>query len=623
MFFKIKIYDLVKNLIDILIILFTCILSIKKGGYYISDSQFYINYIIIIFVIYVINEIFNWFNKRKNKVIDDESKIKSKSYNNKYIVIILAVMLAISYLLPIIFNVSIDIEEAMWEMLKYVVFAIIIYIVSNSNNKRLYLITIIIVAAIQVILGIDGISNRIFSDSLKNLNSGYLSKDLDRLSGTIQYANLTGLIFTISSVILLSYINNILSILVINKEKTSIELKKQKFNKIKLIFFNLLFMLFSICILLTKSKMILILYLIAILIILIKNKTSIKLNIIVNLLISFLASINIEDLIYVDSNKIYFTIFSYIVLNMIISNYIIKKIYLNTRLIKYYLEKKEKLLFKRNNFKYKGVIILLIIIVLFSILIQFKTTLNLTDKSKITNITRTYYSLNNNINNFNIKFNTKENSSFNITVYGILKNNSKEYLENHSLSNKSNIDICNIKVENKNYKAITLEFNNIKGNIEIDEIILNDKTKVIEYMLLPTDLIFRFKDVVHLNSTSITDRIEYNKDALKIWSESKLIGFGGEGFRHKYKDVQTYNYNSREVHNVYLQILVESGLIGVIIFITIIILTLKNKTNNYIKLTFILFIIHNIVDLNFSYLIGVVIFAILTGYILNDKINKI
>ena len=622
MFLKESIYNTIKNTIDMVIIFFTCILCIKKGGYYISDSEFYINYIIILFLIYIINEVFNYFNKKKNNIIDKNNKNIEITKKNKYIIILLAFMLVISYCLPIIFNMYLDYTEAIYEMLKYFVFFIIIYIISNSNNKKIYLITIIILGLIQTIFGIDGISNRVFSDTLKNVNSGYLSKDLDRLSGTIQYANLAGLIFTISSIILLKYLNNLINKIKFSKDKIITEISKN--NKIKMIILNVFFILFTLCILLTKSKMILILYLISLLVIFIKNRTCAKLNIIVNTVIAFLASANVENLIYIDNGKIYVTVLSYIVLSIIITNIIIKNIFLNNKLINYYLNLKYKII---ENIKIKKnkrifiIIFILILVVSFIILMGLKTDLTLTNQSKIATITRTYYNLNNEYNNFNIKFDTKTDSSFYITVYGINKDNTKTYIEKHSLSDKSNINDCNIKVNNKDYKAIMLEFSNVKGYIKIEEIILNGKTKVIEYLLLPTDLIFRINDVIHFNSTSVTDRVEYNKDALKIWNESKLIGFGGEAFRHKYKEVQTYNYSSREVHNVYLQILVESGIIGFVIIITIVILTLKIKTDVYVKLCFIIFCIHNIVDLNFSYLIGVIIFAILIGYILNNKKN--
>ena len=613
MFFKIKIYDLVKNLIDILIIFFTCILCIKKGGYYISDSQFYVNYIFLIVIIYIINEVFNWFNNRKNKVIEDS---KSKLFTKKNIIIILSSLLGFAYAMPILFNTYIEYTEALWEMFKYFILFILIYIVSNSNNKKIYIINIIFLGVIQVIFGIDGISSRIFSDFLSNINSGYLSKDLDRLSGTIQYANLAGLIFLISSILILKYIN-------LNIDKLDNKINKLiNKNSMIVIINNVFFMLFSICILLTKSKMILVMYIISMLIIIFKNKGLIKLNILINIILSFIATTNIEDLIYIDVNKIYFTVFSYIILSLLISYYFLKYIVFNVKIKEIYSNTKFKINKATNKIKYKSVLTVILIILTLLILTLFTTTLKLTQTSNSSNVSRTYYDIKEGKNTFNILFKTLQNSSFSITVYAIDENSNKIYLENHSLSDESQVDICKIDINNtEKYKGVVLEFNEIVGIVEIKEILLNNNKQVIEYMLLPTDLIFRINDVIHFNSTSITDRIEYNKDALKIWNESKLIGFGGEAFRHKYKEVQTLKYTSREVHNVYFQILVESGIIGFVIIISVIILTLKVKADLYIKLSFIIFIIHNIFDLNFSYMIGVVIFAMIIGYI-NNKLNS-
>lgn len=622
------IYDKIKSYIDVIIVVLTLILSVKKGGFYASDSYFYINSIVVIFFVYLLNNIIFKFSGDFNSYI---KKIKCDFSNNKvkYISILLSFLLIIAYALPIIFNTYINYNDSINEMLRYFAMFSIIYIVANSNNKKTYIILIVLIGILQVIFGIDGIANRYLQSFLKTYNSGYLSKDLDRLSGTIQYANLTGLIFTISSIIVIKYLNKYINMI---KEKDMV--LKYSFNKFKYTVFNVCLMLFTICTILTKSKMILALYLVSLLIIFVRENSLLKFNIISVLILSFMGATNIEELIYIDLNNIYFTVICYIVLCIMISNIYIKYIVLNKPLHKYLIKKIEFIKTKiplKNNMENNKLIIgkscikllkvmfnLLVIGIAIYFLTLFTTSLNIKEESNYTQIERTYYNLSDE-NIFEIAFGLEENSSIYIDV--IAKTNTSEdiRLETHIVEESNNVDSCKITFDNNDYKCITLKFYNIEGNVEIKEILLNEDVQVIEYLLLPTDLMFRIVDVVNLNSTSLTDRVQYNKDAIKIWETSKIIGLGGEAFKYEYKYVQTVDYNSTEVHNIYLQTLVESGMIGFIILIILIIFILKQKTDKYIKLAFIIFIVHSIFDLNFSYLIGIIIFGILIGILINKE----
>jgi O-antigen ligase len=161
-----------------------------------------------------------------------------------------------------------------------------------------------------------------------------------------------------------------------------------------------------------------------------------------------------------------------------------------------------------------------------------------------------------------------------------------------------------------------------KGSISITEFKLNEKEKPLEYSILPSDIVFRFRDSFY-GSTSLRDRLNYVKDSYKIWITSPIFGTGGEGFKHLYKNVQTFNYTSTEAHNSILQIFVESGIIGGISICLIIYLILKGNKFSIIKLTFIMFIVHSLTDLNFSYLICLIVFSMLIGIIENKNRSEV
>lgn len=618
------IYNKFKYYIDIILIVLTVLLSIKKGGFYASDSSFYTSSIIVIFVIYLINEIvFKLINNKK-------SSIKNNIENNKtkYIIIILSFLLYIAYLLPVIFNKCVSYNDAINESLRYFSLFAVIFIVSNSNNKKKYMISLIVIGLTQVLFGIDGISSRHMSGFLKEYNTGYLSKDLDRLSGTIQYANLTGLIFTISSIICFKNL-----VKYVDKIKKNDKILKFSVSKFKYIIINIVLTLLFISILLTKSKMILLLYLISLLVIFLKENIFIRGNILIVAMISFLASTNIDTLIYINKESIYFTSISYIILSIIVSNGYIKYVILNKPLHKYILNKLNRLneVKKTKGVTYTdrskskklliGMISIIFIVVAIYSLTLFKTTLKLSESSTLSQVERTYYNLNKDNNEFGLEIEMKKNSSMHIDI--IAKDRKSNYIKLETnkidyLTNEFN-NIVNLNFKNDNYKCIILKFYNIVDEIEIKNISLNGDNKTIQYLMLPSDLMFRIKDTLHLNSTSLTDRFEYYKDSIKIWNKNKLIGRGGETFKYEYKFVQTLNYNSTEVHNIYLQTLVESGVIGFIILILLSFIIIKQKTNVYIKMCLVIFLVHSIFDLNFSYLIGIVIFGIISGVILNNS----
>lgn len=66
---------------------------------------------------------------------------------------------------------------------------------------------------------------------------------------------------------------------------------------------------------------------------------------------------------------------------------------------------------------------------------------------------------------------------------------------------------------------------------------------------------------------SFQSRLVFDRDALKIIADHPLIGTGGGGWNALYHTYQDSQYFTTEVHNHFLQVGVEAGLIGLVVFV--------------------------------------------------------
>ena len=309
---------------------------------------------------------------------------------------------------------------------------------------------------------------------------------------------------------------------------------------------------------------------------------------------------------------IYLATFIGVVLNIVVSLLIDRITLKHTKidLIKY---------FKLKNF----LIIIGILLIYLVIAFSTHTKIVLNSISNVPYITRNMYKIDKereNVVDIEIK-EMVEDTRYEIEIFKVMSNNEftlvdKLYYYSNTTGN------FNINIEpSKDLRYINVNINCTKGKIIINKLNVNEK-EYTNYLLMPSDLIYRFKDTIHINP-NLNYRMEYIKDALKIWKSSIkniLIGVGGEGFRNEYKYFKTSDYNSTEVHNIYIQILLESGIVGLAIFILFIFQIIKKTKFNYLKLSWYVIIVHGIFDLDFSYMIILAIFGILTGLL--DKKEK-
>ena len=146
------------KIFDYIVCCMLFILSIKKGGFYKSDTIFFN---LVINIIAIISIIISYI---KNK----ECSIKNK-------VGTLILFFSISYILPILLKNYSSLNDSIFEMIRYFNIYLIYSIVKNSNNKKIYVKSIICIAVFLVILGIDQIAKGYATNLLNSFNSGYFA----------------------------------------------------------------------------------------------------------------------------------------------------------------------------------------------------------------------------------------------------------------------------------------------------------------------------------------------------------------------------------------------------------------------------------------------------------------
>lgn len=571
---------------DYILVILLIVLSLSKGGFYKSDILIVSIGISIIAFLYTLFYLFKL--------------LKEKKYKTD-IISILLLILSFCYLLPIMFNNYADLNSSIFEAIRYFNLYFIYSIVKKTNNKKVYIYTIIGITLLQCILSIDGVGNRYLENILTNFGSGYLDRDFTRMSGTLQYANVLAILCLISLVFVFEFIQN----------------------ETKLFNYILLYMtLFTItsALILTGSRAVFLLWIFSIILsFCIKNKEIYK-NIFTY--VPMLALIGIyTNLMYKNmlSYKVYFIFLIFISLSIGIAFFTYKIYYI------YLTKYKEKINIKKT---YVIILFFILVIIYFIIGFSFSEPINIDANDNITSRdvilsnlikgenTITFQVISNEDDTrYKLKLNSVDNKNCekNIKEFNYFDNTSGNF------EYKFNLD--------SDIKYLKLYVECEKGDMTLSNVYLNTFEQKLNYILIPNEIVYRFKDLF-TGSTSTFDRINYYIDAIKIICKSVpnfVIGTGGEGFNNIYEQVKISEYSSTEVHSSFLQIFVESGIIGFLVIIIILIYSLIKTKNSYIKFAYILLIIHSFIDLNFSYMLIILVFGILLSlldYNKNIEINN-
>ena len=491
--------------------------------------------------------------------------------NNK--IDILFVLYFFTFFIPLLANKYVSFFDLYSTIQKNISLLFIYFLVKNLSVKhRNIIINIIIFSTIPIILiAYDRIFYSYIWNKISNFEIFNVVFKEEGILANFNYPNTLGI-----------YLSSIL-IIIIDKIQD------------KNIMYQIYFLILFLLIILTKSKAVLILLSIFLIIYIILDKVKRK-NIINLLIISILYSF-INILILKLDNNLYKIILS--VLNMILFTFfIIKKVNLVIYIKKY---KKIEIILS----------IILFIYSCFYVAITYKY-------SKPLNIENDYvieYKNTGNKNNYKIEIDLytkvkdiyKTNGS--IEVRTTYKNGETQRQVLDEFKNIQGKKIYNINAKKNVYIIkIFFRFKNLddKNKIIINNVFINNKEFIINYKYLPnfTRKIF---DIFTFKEKNVMHRMQFYKDSLIIINNNFWFGTGTNGWNYLYKNIQKYNYSTYEVHNNILNILINNGVIGLILYLVLLYYIIKYAIIKKEVLTLLLplsiIFVHSLIDFDFSFLL--------------------
>lgn len=121
-----------------------------------------------------------------------------------------------------------------------------------------------------------------------------------------------------------------------------------------------------------------------------------------------------------------------------------------------------------------------------------------------------------------------------------------------------------VHFEFKSSKSAALESVEYVGSEDSGFIPLN-------YKLLPDFIATRLQGL-RANQNAI-QRVVFFQDGIKLFKDSPVIGFGLGAFENAIHRVQSFFYETKYVHNHYIQTLLETGIVGLILFVGLLVLS--------------------------------------------------
>lgn len=602
------------GILDIIICLLLFISSIYKGAFYKADFLFPNVVISIVGLIYLVYKIIKEIMSKKD--FRPRSKIK-------LLLDFCMLALPFMYLLPIIFKTYVSLPDSIYEMFRYVNMTTIYFIARNSKNQSVYFNVFVLISVIQMILGIDQMTTRSFEGFLNDLSTGYLP-DTERLSGTLQYANITGIVIGIGVICAFNKIAEILT-------------QENKIKYIKLLVSIFVILLGISCVVLTESRIATVTILGLLLLdglfnyICITKKTgAFK---IVLTVYSFMCSGIVEKHLSSHSSlKIYTCI--------LLCSLVFIIVYIALNIIYRVLESKIKRI--ENSIKKKktiNVFSFIFMMTILSMIIVIPKNIVIENSGEVATFSKSIYQFKEGKNR--VQFETdslKEDTRFTVNInalgddYIVRNLGTYNYYDNASGEFKVDIDIP------EKTRKLVIDIEVQKGKLEFKNFKLNNKKEKLSYLFVPNEITDKLQDTFY-GVYGDELRVTYARDTFKLLKNSPVIGVGGEGFKHTYGSVQETGYISSESHSAILQSLVEVGIIGTLVLIGIITIALvivikmlilikkmklKDK-NNTIQIIWIYIALLSVVifDLAFSYAFMIFLFGVIVAVLLKQYLDVI
>ncbi|HYE10149.1 MAG TPA: O-antigen ligase family protein [Patescibacteria group bacterium] len=177
---------------------------------------------------------------------------------------------------------------------------------------------------------------------------------------------------------------------------------------------------------------------------------------------------------------------------------------------------------------------------------------------------------------FQAKSDVKSESAYRIVIQSVSADGERSSL----LDKKGTVGNEFMQIDNKfsinpdtqDIRVILYNYEENSYTVYNDVRVLDSKGNIIKrfdkFKYIPEALAERFADI-SLQTQSVSTRAYYLKDGIKIIKDNFLIGTGGGGWKNLYRQYQSQAYDSTEAHNFYLQYMIETGIIGVIVLLTV------------------------------------------------------
>ena len=173
-----------------------------------------------------------------------------------------------------------------------------------------------------------------------------------------------------------------------------------------------------------------------------------------------------------------------------------------------------------------------------------------------------------------------------------------------------------------------------QNKLVINNLKINQKEEIVKYKYLPLSLVDKIKNI-NFQTKSVWERFNFVKDAIKLIKENFIFGTGGDSWKYLQKQVQDYAYGAKEVHNYYIEIFLEFGIVGFISFLLIMIQVVKNCIiylrkdvkdieNIALIMAFTLLMFHSGLDFDLSYFyVQILLFIFITVLLKINCLNNI
>ena len=108
-------------------------------------------------------------------------------------------------------------------------------------------------------------------------------------------------------------------------------------------------------------------------------------------------------------------------------------------------------------------------------------------------------------------------------------------------------------------------------NVTIDSASCGGQKIPLEYKLLPGFMANRLQGL--LANENAIQRFVFFEDGIKLFKRSPVIGLGMGAYENGIKSVQTFYYETKYAHDHYIEVLVQIGVIGLVLFLAILIIS--------------------------------------------------